>query len=330
MLSGAATFTDDEHGQTLQANILKVWLAAAEGARRAAAPASTPTNATARRRPTHIEAVGNVSVASSELTIPHTGMLVVWFRDVPVEAMPDMTPAKSGSAQAAGGPAPPETAKPAGTDLATPAAPTPPAAADAAPARPISLEARSVYAWVVRSDQKSNLDRLQADGEVSVHQEPAKGDEKGVDVRGASLEMTYHPEGNFLVVMGDLAKLQMEGLYITGPEVNIDQAANKAWVNGAGGMQMLSKTDFQGKPLDKPVPLDVTWVKEMFFNGRYAEFTTGVQAEQDDAHLACQSLQVYFDRSISLKEGTKSKEGDKPEPPPRSQKPRLFRRRPRR
>ena len=97
VLSGAATFTDDEHGQTLQANILKVWLAAADGA--PAAPVSTSANAPTARRPTHIEAVGNVSVASSQLTIPHTGLLVVWFRDVPAEALPSMGPAKPGSAR---------------------------------------------------------------------------------------------------------------------------------------------------------------------------------------------------------------------------------------
>jgi len=55
------------------------------------------------------------------------------------------------------------------------------------------------------------LEKLQAEGDVSVHQDPAKPDEKGVDVVGASLEMIYHPEGNFLVVMGDLASCGWRG-----------------------------------------------------------------------------------------------------------------------
>ena len=62
--------------------------------------------------------------------------------------------------------------------------------------------------------------------------EPARPDEKGVDVDGETLQMNYHPEGNFLVVTGDLAQLRMDKIYIIGPEVNIDQATNKAWVNG--------------------------------------------------------------------------------------------------
>jgi hypothetical protein len=43
----------------------------------------------------------------------------------------------------------------------------------------------------------------------------------------------------------------------------------------------------------------------MFFSGQYAEFHGGIQAEQENARLACQTLQVTFDRPISLKEGNK-------------------------
>ena len=88
VLSGAATFTDDEHDQALQADTLKVWLTAAEGGPAAA----TPANPQAARRPSHVEAVGNVSVRSSELTIPHAGLLVVWFHDVPGEGLPAAAP----------------------------------------------------------------------------------------------------------------------------------------------------------------------------------------------------------------------------------------------
>ncbi len=192
---------------------------------------------------------------------------------------------------------------------AAPVAPEPP--------RPVSLSARSVYVWVLRSDQTNQLKELQADGYVEVHQDPAKADEKGVDIEGEHLDMTYHPEGNFLVVSSesndddDLAKLRMEGIYIIGPEINIDQAANKAWVNGAGAMTMDSKTDLQGHPLTKPVPLTIYWKKEMFFTGKHAVFTETVQADEDNARLACQNLRVSFDKPISLKEGNRGG------PPPR-------------
>jgi hypothetical protein len=56
------------------------------------------------------------------------------------------------------------------------------------------------------------------------------------------------------------------------------------------------------------VPLTVHWNKSMLFNGKSAEFHGGIQAEQENARLACQRLQVYFDRAISLKQGHKSEE----------------------
>jgi hypothetical protein len=40
----------------------------------------------------------------------------------------------------------------------------------------------------------------------------------------------------------------------------------------------------------------------MFFNGKYALFHGGVQAEQNTGRLACQTMQVYLDRFVSLRQ----------------------------
>jgi hypothetical protein len=310
ILTGAAKFIDDENEQTLQGETLKVWLTSAAGG-----PAPAAAQAVQRdvRRPSHVEATGNVSAHSKEMTIPHAGQLVIWFRDVPAGTLlPAAAPAAAPQANAA----PPKGAVPsvvAGPVVAgaAPAAPVAPVNADPEPVRPIDLTARSVYVWVARTEDKTALEKLDAEGDVAVRQDPAKPGEKPLDVKGASLELTYHAEGDFLVVRGDLAQLQMETIYILGPEVTIDQASNKAWVVGAGAMQLESATNFQGEKLTKPVPMTVHWNDNMFFNGCYAEFSKGVQAEQDNAHLACQSLQVFFDHPVSLKEGNRGG------PPPR-------------
>jgi hypothetical protein len=103
--------------------------------------------------------------------------------------------------------------------------------------------------------------------------------------------------------------LKLDKLTIFGMDVTIDQAANSAKVDGAGAMQMLSNAKLNGEAAEKAVPLEVWWSKEMFFNGRHAEFIGGVQADQEGGHLTCNELQVSFDRPISLKEGNN---GDKP------------------
>jgi LptA/(LptD N-terminal domain) LPS transport protein len=304
ILTGAAKFIDEENDQTLQGETLKVWLTSSEGAPAAAQAAPRDV-----RRPSHVEATGNVSTQSKEMTIPHAGQLVIWFRDVPAGAMlPTMGPAAQLQANAA-----PAKAAASGVAVApAPKAPAP-AVASAAPAapvnaapepvRPIDLTARSVYVWVARSEDKTSLEKLDAEIDVEVHQAAAKPDEKPLYVKGESLELTYHPEGDFMVVRGDLAQIQMETIYILGPEVTIDQATNKAWVVGAGAMQLESATNFQGEKLAKPVPMTIHWNDNMFFDGGWAEFSKGVQAEQENAHLACQTLQVSFDHPVSLKEG---------------------------
>jgi lipopolysaccharide export system protein LptA len=186
----------------------------------------------------------------------------------------------------------------------------PPAKIAPEPARPIDLTARSIEAEVLRCGERSVLDHLWAEGGtidnkggVRVHQDPTRTGEQGVHIEGNTLDMKCSPEGNMLVVTGDLAQLEMDKILILGPEVNIDQAKNKAWVFGEGAMRMQSNQTLEGKPLGRTVPLTVHWSQDMLFSGEFAEFRGGIQAEQENARLACQCLQVFFDRPISLKEG---------------------------
>jgi lipopolysaccharide export system protein LptA len=345
IFTGDATFYDYEHGQTLRADTLKVWLK--PGGAAALAPPGSPAPAAAGAgqaagqqkesspKPDHLEAIGNVVAKSTELNIDRAGKLVVWFKDVPVDGK---LPAVAAAALAVpgkqagpavglpvglarplpNGPAAVKEAAPALTapvprpgEAAKAEAPAvgPPRPAD--PPRPLHLSARSIEAWVLRGGDRNTLDKLWTEGDVHVTQAPAKPDEKGVDISGETLSMNCHPEGNFLVVTGEseLARLLMDKIFIAGPEVNIDQAANKAWVIGSGAMTMESKTNFQGDQLAKSVPLEVLWQKSMLFDGNYAEFHDGVQAVQENAHLHCQRLEVHFDKPISLKEGAR---GDQP------------------
>ena len=46
----------------------------------------------------------------------------------------------------------------------------------------------------------------------------------------------------------------------------------------------------------------------MFFEGKNAVFHGGIQADQDNARMTCEELQVFFDKPISLKEGQKEKD----------------------
>jgi lipopolysaccharide export system protein LptA len=255
-----------------------------------APPGAPPTD----RRPAATTVPGN----SSE---PHKGRTGSADEVVPRQGKP-MPAGPAGSPSLT-------SRSPAGAGSKSASGPNLPPADNRPPPRPFDLTARSVEVKVLRSEIKSTIDELWCEGSVAVKQDPAKAEEKGTDIRGDTLKMTARgPDLYLLVVTGDLAQLQTDKIWIIGPEVNIDQLTNKAWVYGDGAMKMDSATNFQGEKLDKPVPLTVLWKQSMLFNGSSAEFLGNVQGEQEKARLACQRMHVFFDRTISLKEGNKSDE----------------------
>jgi hypothetical protein len=319
ILTGSAEFQDNQHQQSLKARILKVWLEPRESdpiARHT--PADDSRAQAAGRRPHHVEATGEVEARSPELRVHDTARLVVWFKDAPPQpTLPDEGTAPAGGARTKAvqetmvhKPVTPPPARPALT-LGSASSPPPPKKKEAP--RPIDLSARTVEAWVLREEDKNTLQRLWTEGHVRVYQEPAQPDEMGLAIKGQTMQMTCHPAGNYLVVSGgsgihdddDMAQLQMDKIYILGQEVNINQATNKAWVYGPGAMRIKSATNFQGEKLDEPRWLTIHWLKQMLFSGEYAEFQERIVADQDNARLACQRLQVFFDQPISLKRGGK-------------------------
>lgn len=317
-LIGDAKFLDPGHDQQLSGDSIKVWLKSPEAQKpemnKDGNPAPSPSMG---KRLHRVEATGNVSADSKDLIIRDSGRLAVWFKNMQVEnAIPTSNPLPGGTKVGATNAInqnpqekPPTSPIPNNFSLDQGKANN---QSENKKPRPIHLNARSIEAWVQQVNNKNKVEKLWTEGSVSVKQDSEKPGEKGVDVKGDTLQLTAHPEGNFLVVTGDLAQLRMDHMFIVGPEVNIDQSTNKAWVNGVGAMQMESTTNFQGNKLGKAVPLEVHWNKSMFFNGKFAEFHGGIQAEQENSRLACQSLQVFFDKAVSLKGGNNREKTDTP------------------
>src|SRR5262249_40769367 len=133
----------------------------------------------------------------------------------------------------------------------------------------------------------------------------------------STLNLHCRPQGNHLLVTArdrndpgekDLAQLLTGSIYLVGPEIQIDQALNTAAVEGSGAMMMESNNGLAGGKLEKPTPLTVHWTKKMLFTGKSAEFFGEIQAEQENARMQCETLTVFFDRPISLREGNKADE----------------------
>lgn len=307
-LTGNAIFMDEEHEQYLRGDSLKIWLRpAGDAGDKSASPEQ-------RAKPHHLVARGHVRADSPDMHIQDpTEQLVIWFKDPPpVEGTTVAPIAVKGppAAPAEGKQADP---KPAASAAARTgplvgtltSAPNGRPADAAAPRKPINLSAHWVEAYVVRGEAKNDLERLWCKGTVRVLQDGATPEDRGVDIRGETLDLNHFPEGNVLLVTGNLGLVQMNKTSIIGPEINIDQRSNVAKVNGLGVMKMPATSDFNGKPLARPVEMVILWKESMLFDGKCAGFHGDVQAKQENSRLLCQQMQVYMDHAVSFREGEK-------------------------
>jgi hypothetical protein len=283
-LIGSASFEDPDRKQSLAGEQIKLTMAPDPTAKGAAGDP--------KLKPRRLEVTGRVAADTQELKITDTEQLVLLFKDAPPQAKP-----------AATGTATPN-AVPGVQPL--PADGQPPMAKAAEPDKKptMSVSARSVQAFLLAYESgPTELDTVHCEGRVRVHQDPTPPQEKPVDMRGDSLDVTRFPEGYKLVVTGDLdrpAEVHLPDLSLTGPTVILHQVDNVAEVQGPGGMKILSTTDFQGNKLDKPSELHIYWRQEMHFNGILARFQGSVQADQDNTKLTCHGMQVTLDRPVRL------------------------------
>jgi lipopolysaccharide export system protein LptA len=313
-LTGRADFLDKEHAQSLRADEIKVWLEPA--APKAPAPAGgrkpSEPKAGSGQRPYRLKAVGRVTAQSPDLNVHDTDYLVVWFRDAVTTRPAAPAPAAPAAPAAVPGKTAPPVVTlnpptvPAPTPVpGVPTRPAPTATTKKGPPRPIDLTAHSVESFVIRRGEENDLDRLVCEGRVKVHQDPAPNEQRGVDITGDTLRLSHSRDGDILDVVGTRpapGEVHLEKLSLVGPLVHIDQRENNAAVKGAGSMRMLSSTDFEGREKPKATPMTVHWTDEMFFDGKFAIFEGGVQAEQDTGRIACRAMQVFLDRAVSLKQ----------------------------
>jgi hypothetical protein len=258
-----------------------------------AAPAAAPGELP-RRKPKSLEVDGHVVARTAELNVTNTDHLVMLFTDVPTAAAAVAPQANANAAatgtppQAAQSPGPPA---PAGQSQASP------------PKKPIDVQAGKVQLLVQRRAEVNQLDSVLCEGRVRVHQDPATPQDKPIDISGRTLSLKHTRDGNILDVLGTLqdeARVNFPELSLFGPRVHIDQIDNVADVEGIGGMTLDSQTDFEGKKLEKPAPVLITWKQSMHFDGLLASFYGNVEATQNTTSLLCHMMRVRLTRPIAL------------------------------
>ncbi|VTS01383.1 hypothetical protein [Tuwongella immobilis] len=354
-LSGGAKFTDKTEQRTLEGRTLTLWLLpqqSAVGSAAMAAPAGTGNDS---RKPHRLEAVQQVVLHSPELEITKSDYLNVWFQERPVPksaiqpipANAGVNPPQTGNIPnllpANGlptGATPLATAQSGGTSVVAQ-----PVGRDATPVReknrdpigemfgsrsndsgsqreknpPIRLQSQRIIAWVDRTEKRNDLNRLQCDGDVVVHQDPAKPNARPVDITGKSMTLRHYMEGNILHVIGteeSNAEVHLDQLSLIGADVLIDQRDNLASVKGSGTMRLLSSTNLEGQKLETPTYVDVFWKEGMEFRGgeKWARFEGSVQGVQLNSRVLCETMQVTLDREVWLNQAQKTGQSGKDSP----------------
>ena len=228
-------------------------------------------------------------------------------------------------------------------EAATPAEPAPPEPAVNIKADWVwaQVELKSGGAGAGTGAGQGDVKEVRLRGNVDFRQDPTEGKTRGTEARGESADLLGAGEG--------LAKLRIHGgpdrlaevandeFEIQGPKIGLDQAADFAWVEGAGKLtQMVVKGMLNEEGLDdgttkvasgekandkdrakaeveveRPkVPMTITWKTDMWFQGRpldpqgrstlpgRAEFHGDAVATSEDSYVSCDTLTTLMDRPV--------------------------------
>ncbi|MBC8114168.1 MAG: hypothetical protein H7062_07315, partial [Candidatus Saccharimonas sp.] len=164
----------------------------------------------------------------------------------------------------------------------------------------------------VTGQSEPEVTGIETHGHVIVRQKRKPG-EPPLTAEGDRMYLTVEgPEREVIHLFGSPAHLRDRGLHIEGRDVHLDRAANRAWVNGRGLLQLpmpkkspllpasaepsfISLGNSTGDP-----DLDVWWDEKMEFDGQTAKFLGNVRAELGLTRMKCEQMDVELLARLSF------------------------------
>jgi len=151
-------------------------------------------------------------------------------------------------------------------------------------------------------DTEVGISRLVADGEVVV-----VDPDGGLDVRARHVDcaLAKGREITEVLLVGDdekPASAELSNFSVTGQEVKLNVPDEWASVPGAGRMTFNSFKDLDGRQANQPIPISVTWLEHMKYEGREnrARFVGGVHATSaSSTTFDCARLVVEFEEKVA-------------------------------
>ena len=181
-------------------------------------------------------------------------------------------------------------------------------------AEPLDLKADRIGVRLrkVIGQPEPEVSAIETQGHVVVRQKRKPG-EQPLTAEGDRMNLTVEgPSREVIHLFGSPAHLRDRGLHIEGRDVHLDRAANRAWVNGRGLLQLplpkqsplrptpeepslISFGDATGDP-----DLDVWWDEKMEFDGQTAKFLGKVRAELGLTRMKCEQMDVELLARLSF------------------------------
>lgn len=149
-----------------------------------------------------------------------------------------------------------------------------------------------------RNNRAVEIVYLEAFGDVE-----ARDPSEPLDLSAAELKC-WMPEGRQKFERAELtgsaqreAEVEQRGYYVRGPKIAINAKTQYAEVPSAGLLRFLSKEDLDGRRLEQPVPVTVSWSKRMILDGsrNFGLFAGDVHAVSRNTVLDCQELALTFE-----------------------------------
>jgi hypothetical protein len=103
-----------------------------------------------------------------------------------------------------------------------------------------------------------------------------------------------------ITVLGQPALIEGHGLHLSGTNINLDQRANRLWIEGPGSMDLPMPDDFNGQPLAAPSTMNVQWKEGMNFDGLIASFAEDVDASSPGRRLKTKILKIQLQQPINF------------------------------
>lgn len=198
------------------------------------------------------------------------------------------------------------------------------ASSDSVKAAALQFRGREVTATLQQLGNQTELRQLDIDGDVEVFQAGGAKPESGWSLTGGHL--TLIPQGQELhrMSLSREARVVTEQMELTGPELQLDQAANRLWSNGAGRAKLRpnasAKQDKAGGELsaitaseasNRNQEIEIEWLGGMIFDGEKVYFEHAVQSAavetrpdgtQTVLRTRSEGLNLLLDRPMNLRQ----------------------------